>query len=170
MWQAGNVSRDFSAQMTYPVPAEAVLKMYFDPAYVQAKAESLHGTDVVAEVSPLPGGGHRVLCSRSIPADVPAAAKPFVGERITVAEVHDWAPATPTGATGTVTVSMAGTPVSVSGTIALVDTDSGSVATLDLTVTAPVPFFGNKLEEIVADQLGAAIEYEETMGRNWLAR
>jgi hypothetical protein len=37
-------------------------------------------------------------------------------------------------------------------------------------VSASVPFFGPKLEEIVGDQLENAVSYEQKMGRAWLSR
>ena len=169
--RVGGVTRELSATMTYQAPVEQVRAMFVDPEYVAAKAAALEGTDVVATVTPGPDGGTVVVCGRSIPADVPAAAKPFVGERITVTETHEWAPpASASEQHGVVKVSFAGAPVSVVGTIRLVGDQSSATATLDLTVTASVPFFGPKLEEIVGDQLENAVSYEEKMGREWLAR
>jgi len=157
--------------MSYPAGIDRVFAMFLDPSYVAAKAAALEGTEIVAEVSVTDDGGDRVVCGRSIPADVPPAAKPFVGERITVTETHDWAPSDNAGERhGKVKVGFSGAPVSVIGTIRLVGDATSASATLDLTVTASVPFFGSKLEEIVGDQLENAVEFEETMGRDWLNR
>jgi hypothetical protein len=165
------VTRELTAVMTYQASFDRVRAMFIDPEYVAAKAASLDGTEIVAEVSPTPEGGNIVVCGRSIPADVPPAAKPFVGERITVTETHTWSrPVSPTEQHGSVKVGFSGAPVSVTGTIRLIGDASSATATLDLTVSASVPFFGPKLEEIVGDQLENAVSYEQKIGRAWLSR
>lgn len=156
--------------MSYPASIERVLAMFTDPAYVTRKASALQGTEIVAEVTPTDDGGTKVVCGRSIPADVPPAAKPFVGERITVTETHTWAPAAGAGERdGKVDVAFSGAPVSVKGTITAVGSGESTTVTYDVTVSAGVPFLGPKLEELVADQLETAISYEESLGHEWLA-
>lgn len=164
------MSRDLTVTMSYPAPVDRVLAMLTDPDYVHRKASALQGSEIVTEVTTDADGNTKVVCGRSIPADVPAAAKPFVGDHINVTETHVWAPAAgAAGRDGKVDVAFAGAPVSVKGTIKAAGTGDGTTVTYAVTVSAGVPFIGAKLEELVADQLEDAISYEESLGRDWLA-
>lgn len=161
------MARQFSGQMRFDVAPDVVFAAQCDPEYVVWKHEHMASFDVSAQVEHS-GAGSRITSSRKLPAVVPAAAKPFVGDAITVEEVHLWSDAAPDGSrTGTVQASFPGAPMSVSGTLALRPEGVGSVLAVDITSKASVPLVGGKLEEVVGEQFMRALRKEEQIAPQW---
>ena len=161
---------ELSYDQTFAADPATVLAMLQDAAYVQEKGERTGSRDITVVVSDAPDGGTVMTCTRSMPAEVPSYAAPFVGDTITITEVHTWGPAAADGsASADVTVEF-NSPISYRGTIALSGGPDGTVVSNSGSFKANVPFVGGKVERVAADQTERYLTKEVTVGSEWLAR
>lgn len=141
-----------------------------DPAFQEAKcaATSEGGTwSVDVAVAPT---GHRVRTERDLPATgLPDVARSFVGERLTIVEVLDWAVAGD-GHRAALDLHVRGAPLTLKGALTLTGSGAGTVERLDADLKANVPFIGGRIEQSAADPIRAAIDIEIALLREWLAR
>jgi hypothetical protein len=101
--------------------------------------------------------------------DLPAAIRPLLGGDLKIDRVEKWR-AEPDGTySGTVRVTIPGMPGDLTGTMRLTDLDGGgSTVLITGNVSIPIPIFGGKVEEAVADQLGKLLDAEQKFTENWL--
>lgn len=148
----------------------AVMAMLRDPDYIRLKCERTGSLKSEVDVADGPDGGVVLTCTRVLPANVPAAAKKFVGETITVTETQDWAPLTADGsasATGTVGFNA---PLGFTATITLAASDGGTLVRTSGSFKAGVPFIGGSIENSAAELTTKYLDVEQTVGNEWLAR
>jgi len=156
----------FSYEQAFAAPPEQVLAMMCDPEFVRAKAEATAGSDIEVDVSQ-GDSGPQVSSTRSLPAEVPSYAAPFVGDTLTITEVQRWRPdAGP--AVADVTVDFHA-PLSYTGTITLVADGDGTVARHRGEFKASVPFVGGKVEKVAAEQTERYLAKETTVASTWLS-
>ncbi len=156
----------FTYEQVFAADPARVLALMCDPAFVHAKAESTAGHDIVVEVSDGPGGA-RVSSTRSLPAEVPSYATPFVGDTLTITEVQQWhSGAEPV--TADVAVDFHA-PLAYTGTITLIAQGDGTVARHQGEFKASVPFVGGKVEKVAAEQTQRYLAKEATVAVAWLA-
>jgi Protein of unknown function (DUF2505) len=167
-----------TARLDYPGAApDRVMAMLTDPAFLSqvcaATGALRHDIDVAAA-----GGGYVVTTSRELPTDrVPELVRSLVGERLTVRRVDRWdavAGTGRTGRTGRIEVTIAGTPVSLTGSLALSPAPSpsgteGTTQLVDGDLNAAIPLLGSRIARAAEPAVRAAIEVEERVGRAWLA-
>ena len=102
-------------------------------------------------------------------AQFPDFVRSMVGATITVTEVDDWGAARPDGSrAGTITVSISGAPLRLTGTLALHPASSGATADIEADLKASIPFLGGRLESAAAPAILAAVRAEERTARDWL--
>ena len=101
--------------------------------------------------------------------DLPAAIRPLLGGDLKIDRVENWR-AEPDGTySGTVRVTIPGMPGDLTGKMKLADVDGGgSTVLITGAVSIPIPLFGGKVEEAVADQLGKLLDAEQKFTENWL--
>ncbi|MGL5930715.1 MAG: DUF2505 domain-containing protein, partial [Dermatophilaceae bacterium] len=105
---------------------DAVYAVLVDPAFQDAKcaATSEGGTyrvDVTAQVT-----GHRVRTERDLPAaGLPDVARSFVGERLTIVEILEWAP-DGAGHRAVLDLHVKGAPLTLKGALALSRSGAGT--------------------------------------------
>lgn len=159
---AGDVHFDQAPDVTFAAQS--------DPEYVVWKHEHMAAYDVSAQVAE--DGAHVVISSeRKLPAEIPAAARRFVGEAITVQEVHTWTHSAADGTRhGTVTATFGGAPMEVYGTLRLLPAGQGSTMQVVIHAKAHVPLIGGKLEQVVGDQFLRAMRKESKIAPQWFAR
>lgn len=151
-------------QLRYDAPPHVVHAMLADPAFREQVCLAQRGTDVRVEVQPA-AGGMSVLVDQTQPADdVPAFARKIVGDRIRILQSESWS--SPTEAT--VEVTIPGKPGRFTGTVTLEPDGGGTVETVAGEVAVDLPLVGGRLERLVAELLGAAIDKEQVTGRAWL--
>ncbi len=83
------MAKRFSGDIHFDAAPDVVFAAQSDPHYVVWKHEHMAAFDVSADVEE-DGTNVVVSSSRKLPAEVPSAAKRFVGESITIDEVHTW--------------------------------------------------------------------------------
>lgn len=159
-----------SCQQQFPADPAAVMAMLRDPAYVQQKGERTGSFDISVEVVATADGGVVITSTRSMPAEVPSYAAPFVGDTITITEVQTWGPQAPDGsASAAVTVEF-NSPLAYRGTIDLGPSDEGTFASNQGEFKASVPFIGGKVEKVASDMTEKYLNKETVVGAEWLAR
>ena len=159
---------DINGHLVYDHPPADVFAMFVDADYVRARAEATGGTDVEAEVSAV-GDTTEIANSRTIVADVPSFARSMVGDSIRIVENHVWGPEASGSREGTFEVRFGTVPVVLRGRLHMVPDGAGTIATLEGQIKATVPLVGRKIEQLVHDQVAAALVIEQELGSSWLA-
>jgi hypothetical protein len=143
-----------------------------DQAFQEAKcAATTDGGATSVDIS-RNAGGQRVRTSRELPSDgLPDVARSFVGDHLTVIEVHDWSgPAADGSRQSALDIHVKGAPLTIKGTLRLEPSGSGTAEVLDAELKANVPLIGGRLEKAAAAPINTAIEIETGLLREWLAR
>ena len=159
---------DLYGHLEYDHPPADVFAMLIDPDYVRARAEATGGADVEATVTEH-DGTVEIVNSRTVVADLPSFARSMVGESLRITETHTWGPEADGAREGTFEVAFGSVPVLVRGRLRLVADGAGAIASLDGQIKATVPLVGRKVEQLVHDQVAAALVIEQELGASWLA-
>ncbi len=163
------MAKEFRGRIKFDQPPDIVFDAQCDAEYVAWKHENMAAFDISAEVEE-DGEKVRISSGRKLPAVIPSAAKKFVGESITVDEVHTWRQPDASGSyQGTVEASFGGAPMAVEGTLDLNPDGTGSVLEVYIKVKASVPLVGGKLEQIVGDQFMRALNKEQEIAPRWFS-
>jgi hypothetical protein len=111
-----------------------------------------------------------IVVERTLPTSgFPALIDKLLSGRVTSTETISWAGA---GADGgrcaRVSVSFAGAPARMSGTMFLGPAGTGCTIDLDLELRVPVPLFGSRIEDLAVPLVHQLVEAERTTVRAWL--
>lgn len=157
--------------ITYAAPPETVYAMVTDEAFQQRKCIEAGAHRHEAAVSAVGDGAHRVVTKRDLPADdLPDFAKSIVGSTLSVTETYEWGAASADGSrSGTLTVEVAGAPVTMRSSVRLAPSAGGTAISIDGDLKASIPLFGGKVEKAAAPAVVDAIRSEQRTGRAWLA-
>lgn len=158
-----------SAEMNYQASCGDIFAMYTDQAYILKKLAGTGGTDPTVEVSEA-GSDTVVNAGRTLPSQIPAFAKAFVGDTVRVDERQQWSPADDKGArSAIVTLVFQGAPVTAHGKLFLEPAADGCVCRVEIEAKSSVPLIGGKIEGVIVHQLERAIRQENKIGNAWLA-
>ena len=152
---------------------DEVYALYTDPAFQEAKCVATTDDSNRFSVDVTFGPNtHRVRTERHLPSQtLPDVAKSFVGEHLTIIEVHTWSLPGPDGSRESVLdLHVKGAPLTLKGTLRLEPSRGGAVQVLDAELKANVPFIGGKIERAAAEPIQTAIDIETGLLREWLAR
>jgi Protein of unknown function (DUF2505) len=161
------MAKRFAGDIEVDVAPDVVFAAQSDPHYVVWKHEHMAAFDVSADVQE--DGAHIIVrSSRKLPAQIPSAARKFVGESIQIDEVHTWShPETDGSRHGKVDATFGGAPMEVYGTIELHADGAGSVLRVVIHAKAHVPIVGGKIENIVGEQFMRALRKEQQISPQW---
>ena len=148
--------------LTYDATTEAVSAMLDDAAFREAVLERQRVVRGSARVD-----GDVVTIEQVRSADgVPSFARSFVGDEITIVQKETW-----TSATGAdIEIAVPGKPAAAVGSLTLAADGNRTTETVALEVTVRVPLVGGKIESVITDLLGLALDVEHEVGVEWLAR
>lgn len=159
------MSRRVTHDLTYDAPLADVAAMLADPAFREAVCEYQRVLRHSVEIEP-DGAGFRARIEQVQAAHgIPAFAKKFVGDEITIVQTEHWTTADHAG----VVVELPGKPGDMVGTAQLRESGGTTTETVDLTVKVGIPLVGGKLEGLIGDLLLKALKAENVVGRTWLA-
>lgn len=156
------MSTRLTKQLTYDAPAEAVAAMLDDQAFREAVLER----QKVVRGSATIDGDHVTIEQVRSGDDLPSFARKFVGDEITIVQKETWT--SPTGCD--VELSIPGKPGEAVGTMVLVESGGTTTESVDLDLSVRIPLVGGKIESLIAGLFSDALDIEERVGREWLAR
>lgn len=159
---------DINGHLVYDHPPTDVFAMFVDADYVRARAEATGGDDVEAAVV-ADGDTTEITNSRTVSAEMPSFARGLVGDSVRITETHRWGPEADGCREGVVEASFGSVPVTLRGRLRLAPDGAGTVATLEAQIKANVPLVGRRIEQLVHDQVAAALVIEQELGNSWLA-
>jgi hypothetical protein len=156
------MSTKLARSLTYDAPADAVAAMLDDVAF---REEVLARQRVVRGSVDIDGDVARIEQVRSAD-DIPAFARKFVGDEIVIVQTETW-----TSAHGAdVQLAIPGKPGEAVGTLVLVEDGETTTETVELAVSVRIPLVGGKIEAMIADMVGHALDIEHRVGVEWLSR
>jgi hypothetical protein len=156
------MSTKLTKRLTYDATAEAVAAMLDDTGF---REEVLARQRVVRGSVDIDGDVVVIEQVRSAD-DIPSFAKKFVGDEILIVQTENWT--SPTSAD--VRLTIPGKPGEAVGTMELVEAGGTTTEVVDLDLTVKIPLVGGKIEQMIADMVGFALDVEQKVGREWLSR
>ena len=161
------MAKEFTYRQSFGSDPGTVFAMLRDPEYVQAKCAATGSLQTTVDVAEGSDGSVTITSTRVLPADVPAAARKFVGETISATETQVWSPpATDGSRTAQVSVDFSG-PLSFTGKLALRPSSDGSEVITEGSFKASVPFVGGTIESVAAEQTARYLGAEERVAAQW---
>lgn len=149
-------------ELLYAAGPEAVHAMLTDPAFREESLERQH----VLRGSAKAEGEQMTIEQVQSASSLPSFARKLVGDEIVILQQEWWT--SPTDAD--VHVTIPGKPGEMSGTIRLTPDGEGTREVVEMTIRVGIPLVAGKIEKLVADMLGKALDKEHETGRDWLAR
>jgi len=164
------MATSISAAQQFPATPVETFTLLMNPDFIQAKCAATGSLESSADVMGDLDGPVIIRSVRVLPADVPAAAKKFVGETIEVTETQEWSAPTSDGLRqATVKVDFSG-PLAFSGTITMGTNGSDTTLHTEGSMKAKVPFIGGQIEEVAVRQTERYLAAEERIAQEWLSR
>lgn len=162
------MAKEFTYRQSFGSDPGSVFAMLSNPEYVQAKCAATGSLETTVEIHESSDGSVTITSTRVLPADVPPAARKFVGETISATETQVWtAPAEDGSRTAAVTVDFTG-PLAFSGRLGLRPFADASEVITDGSFKASVPFVGGTIESVAAEQTARYLGAEERVAAEWL--
>ena len=148
--------------LTYDASAEAVAAMLDDTGFREEVLER----QLVVRGSVSIEGDHVTIEQVRSADDIPSFARSFVGDEILIVQTESWT--SPTSAD--VRLAIPGKPGEAVGTLELVESGGSTTESIDLDLTVKIPLVGGKIEKLIAGIFSSALDVEQRVGREWLAR
>lgn len=96
---------------------------------------------------------------------LPSFATKVVGDEIEIVQVERW-----DGDRADVEVSIPGKPGEMSGHARLSEAGGRTTETVELRISVRIPLVGGKIEGLIGEMMGKALDKEQEVGAAWLAR
>ena len=154
---------DISTGLDFAATPEEVYAMMLDRAFLEEVCVASHSISYDVSVD-----GTSTKASRTLPS--PESAARFTGPQLTIVEQVQWADAGGDGARlGTLTMTVLGQPVRLSGQLQLAPGGRGTTVVLTGELKVNIPLLGRKLEESAAPAVLAGFGTQQEVGDRWLA-
>jgi hypothetical protein len=154
------MSTKLTKTLTYDATAEAVAAMLDDPSFREQVLER----QKVARGSVDIDGDHVTIEQVRPAADIPSFARAFVGDEIVIVQKESWT--SPTSAD--LEIQIPGKPGEAVGTLTLTESGATTTEVVELAVSVRIPLVGGKVEGLIRDMVGAALDVEHRVGVEWL--
>ncbi|WP_029068373.1 DUF2505 domain-containing protein [Jonesia quinghaiensis] len=161
---------EFTTTIAIAANVSSVMTLRSNEDFLRRAARAMDAELVEVSVQRLDGGAVTVDQRRTMPADVvPPALRAFLPQNVELRVVEAWAEAEPDDDRrfGTFALQAKGIPVSVTGSIALSDSEQGCELTWSGEVTAGVPMFANVVEGAVRDAVVRSMQEEARQVELW---
>ena len=157
-----SVTEEFAAS------PDAIHALFIDSAFLQSRLEGIGAIDPqVVSVTPADDAVATVT-RQSIPASaLPSAISAMMPGAIVTERSETWKPSGD-GYAADFAVTVKGAPASLKGTMTLAPGGAGTTLTVEGTATVPIPLFGGKIEQTIAEQVGELITLESDYLRSHL--
>ncbi|MGW4099935.1 DUF2505 domain-containing protein [Mycobacterium sp. NPDC004974] len=162
--------RSFDMATDYKGSVEQVHRAFADERYWLARlADSGADKTTLDALTVTDDGGIEAVTTQILRADrLPGLVSQFHRGDLRIRREEHWQPIRDGAAQGTVQGSVAGAPVSLSGTATLATTDGGSRLSVRITVEVRVPLVGGKIESFIGRQLVELLTAEQRFTSVWI--
>ena len=148
----------------YPKPPERMREILTDPTYLQDKLREVGGPQAELVSRQRDDQGITIVLHQTVPANVlPSFVRSFLSGDLTIHRSETW-----TSSGGTVHSVVDGAPGSITGTMHLESDPAGSVLSMQLEVTVPVPLIGGKVEKSIINGVSKLMDSEYAFTVEWL--
>ncbi|MDH6198781.1 hypothetical protein M2272_005441 [Mycobacterium frederiksbergense] len=163
--------RSFDMATDYAGSVEQVYRAFSEERYWHARLADSGADDACLDaLTVTDDGGIDVITTQTLRSDrLPGLVAQFHRGDLTIRREERWQPLLDGQATGTVTGTIPGAPVSLSGTTTLAPTGTGSRLSLHITVEVKVPLVGGKIESFIGSQLTDLLIAEQRFTTEWIA-
>lgn len=163
------MAKDVNIVQSFPADVSETFAWLSNPEAITRVCAATGSLETTVDVAPDSlTGTVQITTVRVLPADVPAAARSFVGETITVTESQLWSPSQPDGSrTASVEVNFSG-PLGFTGDLALLPTASGCELLTRGKMKASVPLIGGSIESVAVESTEKYLRVQERLGREEL--
>lgn len=149
----------------YAAAPTEVHAMLTDAEFRRQVCEAQHALDPAVDVTDRAGVTTVEVARTQSLAGAPTAAIKVVGSSVRIVQRERWTGPT----TADLDLEIPGKPGRLRGTIRLVETATGCDERVSGEAKVHVPFVGGKLEQLVCQLLGKALERQARVGERWLA-
>lgn len=154
----------FTNRQEFPADPGSVHAMVTDETFLAHAATEMGAHDATIAATPT-----RSTVDAFV--DSPVEVRLFVGPRLRILQEMTWErPAGDGSRNGTLSITVSGAPLSLTGTARLEPTASGSALTYAGELTADIPFLAGRIEAAAAPAILEALEAQGRVGRTWLTR
>jgi hypothetical protein len=162
--------RSFDLAAEYEGTFEQVHRAFGDRAYwLERLADSGADRATLDSMTVDAGGGIDVVTTQVLRRDrLPGIVTQFHPGDLSMVREEAWSPVVGGTARATVTASIPGAPVSVTGTAVLAPAGSGSRLQFTATVEVRIPLVGGKIENFIGSQLVGLLIAEQRFTTAWI--
>jgi hypothetical protein len=148
----------------YPEPPDRIREILTDPTYLQAKLHAIGGPHAELVSRDTNAQHTTIVLHQTVPAGaLPSFVRSLLPGDVTIRRTETW---TDTG--GTVHSVVDGAPGTITGTMRLDPDAAGSVLSMQLEATVPVPLFGGKVEKSIINGISKLMDSEHAFTLQWL--
>lgn len=149
-------------ELPYDASPDAVAAMLADPAFREEVLERQR----VVRGSVTIEGEHVTIEQVQSAAGLPSFARKFVGDEIVILQREHWRTTT----SADMHVTIPGKPGDMAGPLRLDEHEGGTIEVVELAIKVSIPLVGGKIENLIAEMLGKALDKEHQVGQEWLSR
>lgn len=155
----------------YEGSVEQVHRAFADERYWRARLADSGADETTLDALNVTGDGAvEAITTQILRANrLPGLVSQFHRGDLRIRREEHWQPVRDGASHGTVQGSVAGAPVSLSGTATLTTTDGGSRLSVHITVEVRVPLVGGKIEGFIGSQLTDLLKAEQRFTSVWIA-
>ncbi|MGA5538097.1 DUF2505 domain-containing protein [Mycolicibacterium nivoides] len=163
--------RSFDMATDYEASVEQVHRAFADERYWLARLADSGADETTLDALTVTGdGGIEAITTQILRADrLPGLVSQFHRGDLRIRREEHWQPIRDGSSHGTVQGSIAGAPVSLSGTATLTATAGGSRLSVHISVEVRVPLVGGKIESFIGSQLTDLLKAEQRFTSVWIA-
>ena len=168
------MSRSFEMIADYQNDVEQVHRAFGDEQYWLARLADSGADDASLDsIRVGPDGSIEVMATQTAHRDrLPGIVTQFHNGDLHIKRQEHWTPVTSGEANGTITATMTGTPVTLSGTGLLIPSPDGTGGTrlkCQATVEVRIPLVGGKIEKLIGKQLMEMLIDRQDFTNVWIS-
>ncbi|TQR87868.1 DUF2505 domain-containing protein [Mycobacterium hodleri] len=162
--------RSFDMEVDYDGTVEQIHRAFGDQSYwLERLAESGADEATLNSITSGADGGVDVVTTQTMRADrLPGVVAQFHRGDLSFVREEVWTPVRDGKATATVKGTIPGAPATLSGTVVLSPTGSGSRLEFTATVEVRIPLVGGKVESFIGSQLVGLLAAEQNFTTAWI--
>lgn len=159
----------FDVTHEYDVDGETLFDLLNDEDFLRAKWDAMGHRNMALDLEN-DGTTFTIASTKDVPADVPGFAKKVLGAWNKVAQVDTWTWLGDGHAEGVWQIDVKGTPIGLSGTIAIAQPAAGKCAfTVTGVVKVSIPLIGGKIADFVGSDTLKSLDADQAFTASYIA-